>query len=165
MGKQHNQTAMLERIHEINTENVPLQTFKKSYAEILAGEDAWIALGNFMHQFFGYYKHLRSELVFEAIEMPETATYDQRRWAAFCAGSVEYLCTKYDIEVPAWVYSPRYVLPTPWYYAIGAHKLQVQEKLRQSTPEPFTRRNVFCGNRTFQNKYEHQSRRQELKTA
>jgi len=37
---------------------------------------------------------------------------------------------------------------------LGAKKLHVQERLRMETPEPFTRRNIFCGDRIFANKYE-----------
>jgi hypothetical protein len=144
---------------EVIETGVTPQTFQRSYAEIVAGEDAWYSLGIFMHQFFGYYSHRRAELVAEAIEIPEAATLDQTRWAAFCAASVEYLCKKYGLIVPAWSMEPQYTLAAAWFYGIGADRLQVQEKLRERTPEEFTRRNIFCGDRIFQNKYEHEARR------
>lgn len=139
-------------------EGVPLQTFQCSFAEICAGEEPWLPLGNFMHQFFGYYKHRRNELVKNPIDMPEQPNQEQRQWAAFCAASVEYLCAKYELPCPDWVHDPRYSLDHPWYYDIGADLPEVQEELRQTTPEEFTKRNVFCGDRTYRNKYEHTGR-------
>ena len=132
----------------------PLQTFQRSFAEILAGEDPWIPLGKMMHQFFGAYKMYRAELVRDPILVPTPHSSEQQRWAVFCAASVEYLCKKYTISCPDWVYNPAYALAEPWYYAIGADLSEVQEELRRTTPEEFTKRNIFCGNRTFNNKYE-----------
>jgi len=39
---------MLEHSNQERSEDMPLQTFKRSFEAILAGEDAWIPLGNFM---------------------------------------------------------------------------------------------------------------------
>ena len=136
----------------------PLQTFQRSYTEILAGEDPWIPLGNFMHQFFGSRKHLRAELVHDPIHVPIHCTVEQHRWAVFCAASVEYLCKKYILVCPDWVHDSVYILTEPWYYAIGADLPEVQEELRKTTPIEFTKRNIFCGNRTFNNKYEYKGR-------
>ena len=86
----------------------PLQTFQRSYAEIFAGEDPWIPLGKMMHQFFGAYKMYRAELVRAPILVPTPYSSEQQRWAAFCAASVEYLCKKYTISCPDWVYKPAY---------------------------------------------------------
>ncbi len=155
----------LEHHEIVREECVPLQTFRRSYAQILIGEDPWIPLGNFMHQFFGYYKHLRPELVRESIEVPENLSPEQFQWAVFCTASVEYLCKKYGIPCPQWALNPLYSLEYPWYYALGADLPQVQEKLRQTTPEEFARRNIFCGNRTYRNKYEHEGRQGRRKTA
>lgn len=145
--------------------HVELQTFKKSFEEICAGADPWLPLGNFMHQFFGYHKHLRLELMCEPVELTEHLSPEQFQWAVFCAASVEYLCEEYDLACPAWALDPRFSLEEPWYYALGADLPQVREKLRQTTPEPFRRRNVFCGDRTYRNKYEYTGRRGRSKTA
>jgi hypothetical protein len=84
----------------------------------------------------------------------EVPNQQQLRWAAFCAASVEYLCTRYSVLCPAWVYLPVYTLPEPWFDAPMAHKPEVRTYLIEQTPEPFTRRNIYCGNRMFANKYE-----------
>jgi hypothetical protein len=138
---------------------VCLQTLRRSFGEICAGSDPWIPLGNFMHQFFGYYQHLRAELVREPVELPEDLAPALFRWAVFCAASVEYLCGQYDLTCPAWALDPQFALEEPWYDAIGADLPRVQTQLRQRTPEPFGRRNVFCGDRVYRNKYEYAGRR------
>jgi hypothetical protein len=127
---------------------------RESYREICDGEDPWIPLGNFMNDYFGNAPEMREELVKDPIQEPEDATSDQHRWAVFCAASVEYLCQKYGVSCPDWVHSPEYTLTEPWYYSLGAHKPHIRERLTRETPEPFTRRNIYCGSRIFANKYE-----------
>jgi hypothetical protein len=98
-------------------------------------------------------------MVCEPIEVPEDCSPEQFQWAVFCAASVEHLCKKYEIPSPAWALQPLYILEQPWYYDINADLPEVQEDLRQTTPEEFSRRNIFCGNRVFNNKYEYKGRR------
>jgi hypothetical protein len=131
-----------------------LQTIEVSFREICEGEDPWIPLGNFLNDFFGNYPERREELVRDPFQKPEDLTPDESRWAVFCAATVEHLCQKYAIPCPAWVNDPAYTLAEPWYYSLGAHKPSVRERLERETPEPFTRRNIYCGNRMFVNKYE-----------
>ena len=153
-------TTILEHTTISETEQVPLQTFKRSFEKICAGVNPWLPLGNFMHQFFGEYQHLQQELVREPIELPaETLSQDILRWAVFCAASVEYLCHKYDLSCPEWAMNPRYVLNEPWYYAPKGDNPVVQEDLRKTTPKEFTNRNIFCGDRTYRNKYEFHGRK------
>ncbi len=158
MVTQEELTATLEHIVPVSENRVQLQTFKRSFEQICQGEDPWLPLGNFMHQSFGYYKHLRPELVSEPLEVPEHPSPDQVRWAAFCAASVEYLCEHYAIPCPAWALHSRYTLEQPWYYDLNADLPEVQEELRQTTPAAFTRRAIFCGDRVYRNKYEHKGR-------
>jgi hypothetical protein len=158
------QGVMLETADREQTPRVHLQTVRCSFEGICAGEAPWIPLGKFMHQFFGRFSHLRSELIEEPIEVPEQCSPEQYRWAVFCAASVDYLCKKYALPCPEWALDLRFTLDAPWYYAIGADLPQVHEKLRQTTPEPFARRNIFCGDRVYNNKYEYQGR-QGRKTA
>ncbi len=157
--------ATLESAEIGRTSRVSLQTFRHSFKEICAGEAPWIPLGKFMHQFFGCFSHLRLELVEESIEIPDNCSFEQFQWAVFCAASVEYLCQKYNIPCPEWALNPRYSLEESWYYALGADLPRVREKLRQTTPEPFARRNIFCGNRVFNNKYEYEGRQGRRKPA
>lgn len=138
---------------------IELQTMAKSYKEICQGQRPWNPLGNFMNDFFGNFPDRREELVRDPIEELEDATHEMHKWAAFCAASVEYLCEQYDLQCPDWVNDPTYTLLEPWYDSPGAEKPQVRERLQQKTPLAWTKRNIYCGNRVFWNKYELPSRK------
>lgn len=131
-----------------------LQTMALSYQEICAGKTPWIPLGMFMHDFFGNFVGRREELVKDAIEEKADATPLLHQWAVFCAASVEYLCQKYGLPCPDWVHNPEYTLSEPWYYSPGAHKPHIRKRLEEETPEPFTKRNIYCGDHVWANKYE-----------
>jgi hypothetical protein len=132
-----------------------LQTMALTYQEIGQGEQPWIALGNFMNDWFDYARDRRIELVAMPLSMPEHPSEEMLRWAVFCAASVEYLCGRSALSCPSWVNDPQYApLAEPWFDAPMAHKPSVRAFLREQTPEPFARRNIYCGNRVFANKYE-----------
>jgi hypothetical protein len=133
-----------------------LQTIRISYQEICEGEDPWLPLGNFMNDFFGNFTDLRLELVREALQEPAEVKPELHQWAVFCAATVEYLCSRYEIPCPDWVNDSAYdALLEPWFFSpMAAHKPHVRERLMRETAEPFSRRNIFCGNRVFANKYE-----------
>jgi hypothetical protein len=131
-----------------------LQTMAVSYREIALGKRPWTALGNFMNAWYAYHVDQRHKLVKDPIQVPEDATPEQLRWATFCAASVEYLCQQHTVPCPEWVYNQTYTLGEPWYHAFNPQKSQVRERLTRETPEPFTRRNIYCGNRMFMNTYE-----------
>ena len=135
---------------------IRMQTIATAYCRINAGEGPWIGLGDFMHDFFRSNPKRRTELVNEPIGMPENPTLQQRRWAIFCAAAVEYLCQKYSLPCPAWAQTadaldePWFDFDSPW-----SQKEHVREMLREDTPEIFTRRNIYCGDRVFMNPHEH----------
>ncbi len=131
-----------------------LQTMAVTYQEICQGETSWVALGNFMNDWFDYAKDKRVQLVCDPISLPESLNIHTQRWAAFCAASVEWLCERYNVPCPSWVHNPIFHLAEPWFDSPGAHKPEVRKWLIEETPEPFTRRNIFCGDRMFANKYE-----------
>jgi hypothetical protein len=142
-----------EWMHDPLTPSRSLETMKWAYQQICAGEDPWTGLGSFGHAWYGYAKDKREALVAEPLAKPDEETEDTHRWGAFCAASVEFLCTQYNIPCPHWVYDLSYSLKDPW-YPRRADTPAVRERARQTTPAPFARRNIFCGNRLFQNKYE-----------
>lgn len=140
-----------------------IQTMVRAYHEICAGEDPWTALGNFTNAWYGYAKNARADLVSEALMRPGRETEYSHRWASFCAASVEFLCERYQVLCPDWVYDPYYTLQSPWWYTRQAHSPSMREHLVKVTPPPFARRNIFCTNRLFQNKYELYEWTQEAK--
>ena len=44
---------------------------------------------------------------------PADASIDTLRWAAFCAASVEWLCARYRVACPSWVYHSATACPNP----------------------------------------------------
>ena len=132
-----------------------LQTMAYSYREICQGEQPWIALGNFMNDWFDNKKNRRPELVAEPMIMPENPTRKQRKWAAFIAGSVEDLCGRYGIPCPEWIHDPQYVLDKAWwYYAKNIRYASERKERIAKTPESYKRRHVYCGDRAWANKWE-----------
>ena len=143
-----------------------IQTMTWAYEQICAGEDPWTALGNFANAWYDYAKDIRTALVSEPLVKPEQETEHTRHWGAFCAASVEFLCERYGVSCPEWVYDPCYTLATPWY---GDNVVNLADRVilqyrRKTSPIPFARRNVFCGNRLYQNKYEMNELVQEART-
>ncbi len=133
-----------------------IHTIAWAYQQICAGEDPWTALGDFTNAWYDYAKDNRAALVSESLGKPERETEHTRHWAAFCAASVEFLCDRYGIPCPQWAQEPDYMLSTPWYgdNIVNLADTAVLQHRIKMTPTPFARRNVFCGNRLYQNKYE-----------
>ena len=129
------------------------QTMKQVYQEIDQGEDPWVALGNFMNSWYAYHKTKRRMLVKEPPDLAEHPTPNQLQWATFCAASVEYFCQKYAIPCPKWV-ATYDSLAEPWFYSPYAHLEHIREELKEESPEPFKRRNIFVSKRIYANKYE-----------
>jgi hypothetical protein len=139
-------------------------TMALTYQTICQGERPWVALGNFMNEWFDYAIDRRAQLIADPLTLPEKPDTDALHWAAFCAASVEWLCIRYKVPCPSWVYNSAYSLPEPWFDSPSAHKPKVRERLLKQTPEPFARRNVYCGNRMFANKYEFAEQYQQVAT-
>ena len=134
----------------------PLHTMARAYQDICAGEDPWTALGNFANAWYDYARDARAALVSEPLGKSGRDTEHTRHWAAFCAASVEFLCDRYGVPCPEWVQDLSYTLPTPWYgdIIVNLADAVVLEHRRKTTPAPFAQRNVFCGDRLYQNKHE-----------
>ena len=91
-----------------------VQTISQAYQQICTGEDPWNALGNFRNAWYGYAKDNRLALVNDPITEPEHNTEHTRRWGAFCAASVEFLCAAIASLVQSG-YNIHYILTTPWW--------------------------------------------------
>jgi hypothetical protein len=143
-----------ERHNEPSSLPATIDTMTYAYQRICQGEDPWTALGDFSNAWYGYAKHIRSNLVKEPLIHPEQETEYTHRWGAFCAASVEYLCELYHQPCPEWVNDSSYTLDTHWWYTQRADDPAIRERIRNMTPPLFARRNIFCNNRLYQNKYE-----------
>ena len=142
-----------------------MQTLAMSYAEILKRVPGypWVPLGNFMMDFFRNFPELRAELLADPIQVQSSeSTYygsDEAResyqWAAFCAASAEHLSHRYGLPCPVWTNDPAYAcLPEPWYFAPMAYKKeQVRLRAERTTPAEFAKRNIYCGDKVYVDKY------------
>lgn len=132
----------------------PLYSMRFAFQKICEGQGLWIALGNFLNAWFEDAKDRRCDLVAEPLEeAPEGEQY--QRQAAYCAASIEHLCHKYGVPCPEWVHDPTYVLAEPWYDLPRPELLpRLQERLVATTPVEFRKRNIYSGDRMFDNKWE-----------
>jgi hypothetical protein len=90
-----------------------IDTMAYAYQRICQGEDPWTALGDFSNAWYSYAKHIRPDLVKNPLIRPAQETEATRRWGAFCAASVEYLCELHHHPCPQWVHGSSSILDTP----------------------------------------------------
>lgn len=85
------------------------------YFEQIRDEDSfYIAKGNFLDDFYSANGEERVRMVSRPIPK-ERVTPDNRKYAAYFAAMVEYLCWHYNIERPDWVPDEINRLPDPWF--------------------------------------------------
>lgn len=117
--------------------------------QIHQGEDPWVALGCFLHDWWCHTGNERWELI---TEPPTPATTpEEQRWVALCAAAVEELCARTSLAYPLWTKQRDYFLAESWFYY---PQLSQREWLLLTTPETFKRRNIFIGGNVLDNKYE-----------
>lgn len=149
----------------ITTVATRMQTLALSYAEIQSRVPGypWVPLGNFMLDFFRNFPEERAELLADPIQAPayglafewSAEAKEDHQWAVFCAASAEYLSQRYGLSCPSWAYDAAYSpLPEPWYFAPMAYKKEhVRERAERTTPLEFARRNIYCGDKVYVDKY------------
>jgi hypothetical protein len=131
----------------------PIHPIAEVVAQIDQGENPWVCLSSFLHDWWCYAADARRDLIKKPPSPPHTD--EGKRWATFCAAAVEELCSKTSFPCPAWVSREEYTLAKPWFYFAPSSQ---QNPFHSPTPEPFRRRNIFVGASVLDNKYElHQS--------
>ncbi|EFH90791.1 hypothetical protein [Ktedonobacter racemifer] len=127
------------------------QTMKLSFEQIRDGMQPWVALGNFMNNWYAYHADQRAVLIADPLPPHDTTNMYVHRWAVFCVAAVEWFARKYGEECPAWVFDEQYTLSEPWFFDA---KEKVRKREMETTPEEFSRRKIYCGGRVFANKWE-----------
>lgn len=117
------------------------QTAAETLESIATGIDPWLAVGQFLDDWRGSAKDRRPDLVRESL--PDVST-DVRRWAAFLAAAVDYLCAQDGLRPPFWTSRPEYRLPEPWFLYPG---WRLRAWQLAETPVPFRMRNIYGGDR------------------
>ena len=117
------------------------QTVSETLARIAAGVDPWIAYRDFLED-WTYLPEARRDLV---DAKPTFTRNEHRQWASLLAATAEALCARDGLSVPAWTRDPEYRLAEPWYLYEGTGR--IRGWLRESTPRPFAKRNIWTGDR------------------
>lgn len=119
-------------------------TISETLEEICNGQTPWVAIGNFLNDWWFFAVEHRREL----IEKPPAlaTTPETRRWAAFCAATVEWLCLQEGVHYPIWTSQECYMLSEPWFLYERQSK---RAWLMATTPAPFKMRNIYGGDRMF----------------
>lgn len=117
------------------------QTTAETMNRIEAGVDPWIAYRDFLED-WTYIPESRGQI---AGPRPIARRTEDRPWAALLAATVEALCSRDGVPIPAWTQDRVYCLEEPWYLYEG--KGRIREWIAKSTPEAFARRNIWSGDR------------------
>src|SRR5260370_5029093 len=117
------------------THPYPIHSIASAAKQISQGEDPWVALGCFLHDWWCHAENERLDLIAEQPALAEAV--EEKRWAAFCAAIVEELCSRTSLASPEWINQQDYFLAEAWFYY---PQLSQREWLLLTTPEPFTRR-------------------------
>jgi hypothetical protein len=121
-----------------------LHTITEVAAKLFKGENPCITIGEFLCDWRHNPDEIRQGLIKESL--PQASTYDEQRWAAFCAAIVEELCVRASLASPDWTQEPSYFLPDPWYY-----RFEKSQRcwLISKDLEPFVHRNIYVENCTI----------------
>src|SRR5690242_14036553 len=92
----------------------PVHTIADAVMHIYQGEDPWFALGSFLHDWWSHTEDVRRNLIAEPPALATTP--EEKRWAAFCAATVEELCSRTSLACPKWINQQDYFLDQPWFY-------------------------------------------------
>ena len=117
-----------------------LSTVSQYFDLLRAGEDHWIALGDFLDDWYRAEPDQRVLMIAEPIFVDESDP--DRRWAALFVAVVDWLSWIADPQVdpPAWLMNDVFILPEPWFVAEG-------EALRawqlMESPTPFRMRRIY----------------------
>lgn len=122
-------------------ELTPGVTIAETYRRIIGGADPELAYRDFLGAWATADQPHRMAMV----QSPPGPILDRhKRWAVLLAASVETLTHQARLRPPAWVDDPNLRLSRPWN---RYSEPRLEPWLRESSPEPFLRRNILSGDR------------------
>ena len=125
------------------TYNWHRQTIAETFEGIKTSSTPWVPIGDFLDDWRRSEREDRLELVEMGIG-PAGDDPALRRWTAFCAAMVEWLCWQDRLPFPDWTSRDEYRLAEPW-LLYPDHLLRAWQLA--TTPTPFKMRNIFGGDR------------------
>ena len=101
--------------------------------------------GDFLDTFYHESDEVRQQLI------RDEPLYSETHKVFLCqlAAAVETLARRFHLDVPSWVYKQNYFLDTP-HYALNTKNEQYQEFLRHTSPDTYSKRNLFLGDGVLQ---------------
>lgn len=124
-------------------------TIAETFELICSNENPWIAIGNFLNDWWYYASDYRANLIERGL--PLHCDRKTQRWAAFCAAMVEALCLHCNVPCPEWAYEKRFILSQPWFYYQDSGS---RARLLATAPTAFKKRNVYVTNRVLSGKWD-----------
>lgn len=116
-------------------------TAAETYRRITGGADPELAYRDFLGAWAAADRPLRAAMVQSP---PLPIVHRHKRWAVLLAASVETLTRQAGLRPPPWVNDPNLRLSRPWN---RYSEPRLEPWLRESSPEPFLRRNILSGDR------------------
>lgn len=111
------------------------------FSKINNEDDFFLAKGDFLDDFYSANDDERIRMISQPLPK-ELITVENRRYAAYFAGMIEYLCVQYHLDATRWLQDVVYRLPEPWFlyenWRFRAWQLVM-------TPPAFISRNIFTG--------------------
>ena len=128
----------------MTTSSYRWHTIQETFDQICANQTPWVAIGNFLNDWWFFAVEHRREM----IEQPpaRATTLETQRWAAFCAAMIEWFCVQDNVLCPNWTKHKRYMLTDPWFFYDDDES---RAWLMATTPAPFKMRNIYGGDRMF----------------
>jgi len=111
---------------------------KYNLTDVIQHSDFTFALCTFIDEF------KRSQDKFKMIQHPPIAEGSGMLNLCLLAGAAHKLAVEYRLDVPAWVYEPRYTMPSP-YFAYDTQNEEYQSFLLEDTPYEFASKNLYIG--------------------
>jgi hypothetical protein len=112
----------------------------KKYKFKMRGNDFYIALGDFLDEFYKADRFKKTEMINNLI-VPLAGASEQEN--CFFAATIHKLANDYDITPPSWVFNEEYYLDFSEPFFTGNAKGKLRQYLMYTSPPEFKHRNMF----------------------